>query len=206
MRDSLVHFLNANGGTPSTFLELLDGMTEGEVWRKLRDRRGRPFDRFTDFVTADQPEGLGCHDADDLRKRLELEHKEEREPYRRQVTVDRMAAMRQRVKSQLHEDTLEAPDRPRGGMPAELRGTNYRKQPTTDTVEYVMGRLKRDDPELALQVINGTKSPDAAAREKGWRKPRIVLSTPDRVARRLRDHFKDPEQRALLAELLTKED
>ena len=85
----------------------------------------------------------------------------------------------------------------------------------SDSSDYVMSRLKRDaekaDPDpgaasLYSKVLGGEVTPNAAARQMGWRKPRIVLSTPDHVAKRLRDHFKDPGQRILLAELLTKED
>jgi len=56
------------------------------------------------------------------------------------------------------------------------------KAPQSETVERTIRRLKRDDPDLAKQVIAGEVTANAAAREKGWRKPRIVLSTPERVA------------------------
>ena len=46
---------------------------------------------------------------------------------------------------------------------------------------------------------------DAAARQMGWRKPRIVLSTPERIAESLRKHL--PRESLLrLADLLAKED
>jgi hypothetical protein len=205
IRDSLIRSMDANGATPSTFLDLLDAVTQEETWRKLKDRRGRAFLRFTDFVIAERPEGLGLHGKDDLRKHLALEHKEEREPYRRQATIDRMAAMRRRVNHLLGEDVLPTTET-RGG---DHRSPEYQKRTTflvgpSDTADKTVARLKRDDPDLAQQVIGGEISPHAAARRKGWRKPRIVLSSPDRVARKLRDHFKDPEQRRLLAELLMK--
>lgn len=40
------------------------------------------------------------------------------------------------------------------------------------TTANTVARLKRDDPELAERVVNGEVTPNAAAREKGWRKPR----------------------------------
>ncbi len=206
IRDSLIRSIDGNGATPSTFLDLLDTVTQPgeETWRKLNDRRDKPFKTFTDFVTAERPEGLGLHGSDDLRKHLELEHKEEREPYRRQATIDRMAAMRKRVGKLLHEDRPEAPDRP-PGRPPENERTTLINPPRTDVVDRVVARLKRDDPGLARQVINGEISPDAAARQKGWRKPRIVLTSPESVAKRLRGYFTDPEQRRLLARLLLDE-
>jgi hypothetical protein len=71
--------------------------------------------------------------------------------------------------------------------------------------DYITARLKRDDPELAERVVRGEVTPNAAAREKGWRKPRIVLSSPERVAASLRRYL--PRDALLrLAELLTKEE
>lgn len=40
---------------------------------------------------------------------------------------------------------------------------------------YVVARLKRDDPELAAQVINGTLTAHAAALKAGIRRPRITI-------------------------------
>jgi len=74
-----------------------------------------------------------------------------------------------------------------------------------DSAEKVVARLKRDDPELAERVVSGEVTPNAAAREKGWRKPRIILSSPERIAASLRRYM--PREAILrLAELLTKEE
>jgi hypothetical protein len=69
----------------------------------------------------------------------------------------------------------------------------------------IVARLKRDDPELAEQVVRGELRPYAAARAKGWRRPRIVVSTPERTAKSLRKHM-SPEARQALARLLMEED
>lgn len=71
-----------------------------------------------------------------------------------------------------------------------------------DTADRVVARLKRDDPELADLVVKGAVTPNAAAREKGWRKPRIVLSSPERIADSLRRHM-PREALARLIELRT---
>lgn len=71
----------------------------------------------------------------------------------------------------------------------------------TDTSEYVVARLKRDDPDLAEQVIRGEVTPNAAARAKGWRKPRIILSSPEKTAESIRKHM-PAEARQALARLL----
>jgi hypothetical protein len=217
LRDSLNRAQDGNGATPSTMLDLLDAMTkpqDDEVFRKLSDVHGHLFHKFEDFVRAARPYGMGLADKGELRKQLALHHKEEREPYRRAATVERMAAMRQRVEQLLHDETepelFDGGDRRSSEF--QSRATRLKTPGESDDVERVVARLKRDaarDPDvanLAAKVISGEVKPNAAARQMGWRKPRIVLSSPERVAVRLRDHFKDPEQRRLLAELLTKEE
>ena len=206
IRDSLIRSMDANGATPSRFLELLDAVTQDGMWRKLADRDGYPFATFTAFVTTERPEGLGLHDKDDLRKHLALQHREEREPYRRQVTADRMADMRQRVGQLLG---LEVPGGVRLGRPSASEekpsGTGFLPKGAV-TVDTILARLKRDDPAEAQRVISGEKTANAAARDKGWRKPRIVLSGPDRVGKRLRAYYTDPEDRAVLVQYLQRED
>lgn len=71
-----------------------------------------------------------------------------------------------------------------------------------DTAERTVARLKRDDPALAERVVNGELSPNAAARAKGWRRPRVVLSSPASVAEKIRQHW-TPDQIAELRDLLT---
>jgi hypothetical protein len=72
------------------------------------------------------------------------------------------------------------------------------------TTDNLVARLKRDDPGLAERVIRGEITPHAAARAKGWRHPRIIISTPERTAANLRKHL-TVEQCAELAWLLTHE-
>lgn len=73
-----------------------------------------------------------------------------------------------------------------------------------DTAEKVLARLKRDDPELADRVISGEISKNAAAKQKGWRKPRVVLTSPASVARKLRENFTTDQIAELI--LLLQED
>lgn len=61
----------------------------------------------------------------------------------------------------------------------------------TDDATYVIARLKRDDPELAQQVINGDLSAHAAAIKAGIRKPRVSVRTdnPTAAVTTLLKHF-----------------
>jgi hypothetical protein len=58
------------------------------------------------------------------------------------------------------------------------RGCNTKSTLQTDAT-YVIARLKRDDPQLAADVIAGNISPHAAARQAGIRKPRCQVRTDD---------------------------
>lgn len=72
----------------------------------------------------------------------------------------------------------------------------------SDSADAVLSRLKRDDPDLAEEVINGRVTANAAALQKGWRKPRIVLTSPASVAGQIRKHWTD-EQIHTLQEALS---
>jgi len=76
--------------------------------------------------------------------------------------------------------------------------------PGKETLQIV-SRLKRDDPSLAEQVVGGEITPYEAQRIKGWKPPRIYVSTPERTAVSLRKHMSH-ESLLRLVELLTKED
>jgi uncharacterized protein (DUF885 family) len=94
---------------------------------------------------------------------------------------------------------------------AEVPKANKSRRPRSDEnvsatqdkrdADAVLSRLKRDDPALAEQVVDGRITSNAAALQKGWRKPKIVLSTPASVAERIRKHW-TPEQIAALVQAL----
>lgn len=67
--------------------------------------------------------------------------------------------------------------------------------------DSILARLKRDDPMTAQAVIDGDLTANAAARIKGWRKPRILLTTPESVAKRIRDHYTQNEITELINHL-----
>ena len=73
-----------------------------------------------------------------------------------------------------------------------------------ESSDGILSRLKREDPMTAQAVINGDLTANAAARMKGWRKPRILLTSPDSVAKRIREHY-SPEEIQELANLLMEE-
>jgi hypothetical protein len=70
------------------------------------------------------------------------------------------------------------------------------------TADYTVARLKRDDAELAEQVIRGEVSPYEADRRKGWKSPRIYLTSPERIARSLLKYMSADDIAKLIAVLV----
>lgn len=62
-------------------------------------------------------------------------------------------------------------------------GTNISSLTSANSVDHVTARLKRDDPALAEDVVAGRLTANAAARQKGWRKPRVAAQA-DRLPMR----------------------
>lgn len=173
--------LHRDGASPAGALELLAAIMEDRTWGRVTDPHGRSFEgRFTAFVEAKSPFGLGYPVAQ-LRRLLELQHPHEEQGVA--SVAARMATMRQQVR-QLLGEAIE-PALSNGGdrrsENLQLSGTQVKRDAAAITA-----RLKRDNPALADQVVRGEVSANAAAREMGWRHPRIVVSSPDRVAEALR--------------------
>ena len=167
---------------PGLVRQLLDK----EAWREFATPDGRPVrhDTFTAFVAANPPTGIGgkatqllalCGTDDKLHARVERLLKEEIEPAAK-----------------------------RGQIGRNRQRTTLSNSPDSETVERHLRRLKRDDPELAKRVVNGEMSAYQAARSKGWRPPRIQVTTPERTAAHLRKHM-TADQLAELARLLTED-
>lgn len=194
------HILRRDGGSPGSALEGLAAIVEDETWRKVPSgpSHPEPFTSFRRFVEANPPFGLG-YSIKQLRALLQLQHPGEGATEIR----ERMDAMRAEVARLIAEDVPTALpwERPTADSNKD-RATNYTAK--SDHAEYVVSRLKRDDPELAERVVNGEITANAAARQKGWRKPRVVLTSPESIAAALRRHL-GPDDIAALIRLLLNE-
>lgn len=184
--------LHRDGASPAGALDLLAAIVEERTWEKVEDAAGRPFaGRFRDFV-SDRQNGLGYNPAE-LPKVIGLRHPQEGLPR----MAERMAAMRSEVGRLLREGVQPARDRGRPGKDS----ATIKSPDRGSTATTITARLKRDDPTLAAEVTAGRLTPNAAARAKGWRAPRIQVTTPERTAAHLRKHM-TPEQLSTLARLL----
>lgn len=194
------HILRRDGGSPGSALEGLAAIVEDETWRKVPSgpSRPEPFTSFRRFVEANPPFGLG-YSIKQLRALLQLQHPGEGATEIR----ERMDAMRAEVARLIADDVQPSV---RHG---EIGGGHLRERATfsevgkSDTKDKVVARLKRDDPALAEQVVNGEITANAAARQKGWRKPRVVLTSPESIAAALRKHLDADDIAALIRLLLS---
>jgi len=75
------------------------------------------------------------------------------------------------------------------GSNQHANGGGYGNTIPSNTADRVVQRLKRDNPQLAQQVINGTTTAHAAAIKAGHRKKRITMQPddPHRMARAIRN-------------------
>jgi hypothetical protein len=185
--------LHRDGGSPRGALDLLYVIVHNESWRRVETQGGGHHDTFTEFVETGQPFGLGVK-TEELRKLVALRH-----PGEDVVEIaDRMSWLRGRVDSLLDEAIRPAAEHGAVGRGrVRVRGTHS----NSDTRERAVRRLKRDAPELAAKVAEGAVTANAAAKEMGWRRPRIVVSTPEKVALSLRRTM-PPEDIARLVAIL----
>lgn len=86
-----------------------------------------------------------------------------------------------------------------------MSATHVARQDRHDA-DAVIARLKRDDPAMADRVVSGELSPNAAARQKGWRYPRILVTSPESVAKSLRKHLSHEQIHELILALSSQED
>lgn len=81
---------------------------------------------------------------------------------------------------------------PRNGELGNGRSGDTKPTPIpNDDNTYLIARLKRDDPALAQQVVDGEITPNAAAIEAGYRKRyvRCRADSPDLAVRSLLNHY-----------------
>lgn len=190
LRDRLRLAVRRDGGDPSSFLELLADAVKERIWEKLGSAQS-----FVSFVKTPVPEGLGLDETTLTRLIAFPHHHEDKDPTLRRS----LAGMRTEVGRLLREEIKSLPEH------GEIGRGRDRDSGTTSNgrgVDYVVARLKRDDPDLAEQVVLGELTANAAARQAGIRRPRIVLSTPERIAASLKRHL-DPDTLAALVKLLS---
>ena len=153
---------------------LVGKVIESGSWREFTTPNGFPVahSTFQSFVTADRWDGLGTS-RDAL-----VAWVREQDP----VVADLVErAWRDEVPAANNHGTN--------------RHTESRHSATgsTERADGILARLKRDDPQLAQAVIDGQLTANAAARKKGWRKPRILLTSPHSIVSGLRKHLTDDE-------------
>lgn len=149
---------------------LVGKVIESGSWRKFTTPNGFPVahESFQGFVTADRWDGLGTS-RDAL-----VAWVREQDP--------EVAALVEKA----WRDEVPAANKNGANQHTGCGGTSPKMREGSDGI---LARLKRDDPDLARQVVAGDITANAAARQKGWRKPRILLTSPHSIAAGLRKHL-----------------
>jgi hypothetical protein len=135
---------------------------------------------LTEFIESEPPAGIGLS----------------METTRRLLEESSAEAAAERVREAIWGDRPEAnPSQTNGpgGKPVGSDTTNRTNQFRDSS--YVVSRLKRDDPQLAAQVVKGKLSPNAAAVKAGIRHKyaRIRTDSAERAVAKLLEHY-DREQ------------
>lgn len=162
---------------------LVGQVIESGAWASFTDQLGNPIEHpsFQSFVTTPRWRGMGTTKAALVawvREQDEATAEQVEKAWRGEI-----AAM------------------PRKGEVGKGRASVRCGGTTPNEADGILARLKRDDPTLAARVVAGEVSPNAAALIKGWRKPRVLLTSPESVASAVRKHW-TPEQIAELRDLL----
>lgn len=155
---------------------LVGKVIESGSWREFTTPNGFPVahSTFQSFVTADRWDGLGTS-RDALVAWVREQDPAVADLVERAWRDEVPAA--NRLGDNQHGDT----------------GCRATTPSHRDTGDGILARLKRDDPALATEVVEGRITANAAARQKGWRKPRILLTSPHSIVSGLRKHLTDDE-------------
>lgn len=161
---------------------LVGKVIDSGAWASFTDQLGNTVEHpsFQSFVTTPRWRGMGTTKA-----ALVAWVREQDESTAEQV-------------EQAWRGEVPAARRSPGRPDINSGGTGITQDGSADSI---LARLKRDDPDLAARVVAGEVSPNAAALIKGWRKPRVLLTSPATVAAAVRRHWTEA-QIAELRELL----
>jgi hypothetical protein len=168
-----------------TLVDMLELAINQDAWREYRRPMGAiqtyAPGEFTKFVTTPPSLGMGM----DPNKLVGV------------ITAFGRNELRDRVEGLLRADIPPARAAKGGPVPANFCDTKVSEQ---IDASYVVARLKRDNPDIANAVINGTITPNAAAIQTGIRHPyaRIRRDNINQAVRvLLRDYTRDQIMHAL---------
>ena len=153
---ALCESARSGGQSYKTLLKSLDVVLDNELWREfvMPPERVHTFARFDEFLK------FAGFPPDELLAVLRAHGRDE------------LAA---RVRSELGGELAEQGKWERD-EPSKVRDTKLSRQ---DDATYLVSRLKRDEPELAEQVLTGKISANAAAVQAGIRHAYIRIRADD---------------------------
>lgn len=166
----LQKYVSQGGRDLDLVASLVGKVIESGAWSSFTDQLGMPVehDSFRSFVETPRWRGLGTSKAALV-------------GWVREQDAEAADAVERAWRG-------EVPAARKHGRPTEKVSATHFSQ-RDRTADATVARLKRDNPALAERVVNGELTPHAAARLSGWRKPRVLITSPTSVCRRLADEW-----------------
>ena len=154
------------------FARAMSQVIVSEAWRHFVTPKGEAVnhDRLTDFIEAQPPHGVGLS----------------METTARLLDESAAKAAAQKVRTAIY---AESPEGNTVGKPGKSRDTRISGE--ADDSAYVVARLKRDEPGLHREIVEGKLTPNAAAVKAGIRHKyaRIRTDDPQRAVAKLLEHY-----------------
>lgn len=155
------------------FARAMSQVIVSEAWRHFVTPKGETVkhDRLTDFIEAQPPHGIGLS----------------METTARLLDESAAKAAAEKVRTAIYADRPQANAVGRPARNVCVANITAEQQDSA----YVVSRLKRDDPQLAAQVVDGKLTPNAAAVKAGIRHKyaRIRTDDPMKAVAKLLEHY-----------------
>jgi hypothetical protein len=190
---SIHQWQGRNGLNPRELLRSLDRLITLRLWEGETGQDGRPM-TLQRAVEEPWPIGVGMG-----KRQLDRVYK-----LAEDAGVD--PALIQRVQAGIDSESLQARGahgqggRRKKARPPKIRGNNVTSNHRGNRASYTRSRLARDRPDLHQQVTVGKLTPNAAARQAGFRKPTatVPIDSVDSAVRALLRRFPSTDIRAAL--------
>lgn len=191
---------------PERILHYLVDIVDNQDWQRYG------FENIVQYIEAPYDKGGIGWTRKNLRTMIHLDHRQEWDSHTRkdEYFLGRLRNARETVVKAMGEDTLTLSSH--GGDRSNIIDNVAKPKQQGTSREYIIGRLKRDAPDIAFRVIDGEISARAGLRELKARqgepasnKVSVDMANLDDIAKVIRLHL-SPDQIAELIQYLVTED
>ena len=170
------NYVAKGGDDVDMVTSLLGEIIETGSWSNFTDQLGNPVSHgtFREFVETPRWKGLGT-----TKTALVA------------WTREQDADVAEAIETVWRGEVPAMPRRGEVGRGRDRCGATTSNDVDRNEADGILARLKRDHPDLAARVVAGDLTANAAALIVGWRKPRVLLTSPESVAAAIRKHWPD---------------